>query len=75
MKCGDKVTVIIEDHVGPDGTRTFRWHECCVYGEVYKSKFWKSFGVPGPNYLAAIEVYVNQKVYEIPMEKVISESR
>jgi hypothetical protein len=60
-KCGDKVRVMI------DTTK----HECKVYGEVYKPKYWLGWH-PGPSYLAAIEVYVDKKVYEIPVKEVKS---
>ena len=62
MLCGDRVAVIIE------GVE----YECKVYGEVYKPKYWKALGTPGPNHLAAIEVYINKHVYEIPIHKVIT---
>jgi hypothetical protein len=65
MKCGDKIIVM---HQGQQLT-------CEVYGEVYMPKNYSAF-TPGPNRLAAIELYHNNVVFEVPVEKVIKhESR
>ena len=60
-KCGDGVCVTIAD----------TQHICEVYGEVYKPKYRIGWH-PGPSYLAAIEVYIGKKVYEIPVKEVKS---
>jgi hypothetical protein len=64
FKCGDNVIVTINDVE----------HHCQVYGEVYRSINKKYFS-RGPSHLAAIEVYINNQVYEIPVNEVIHENR
>ena len=42
-----------------------------VYGEVYRPKHWIGWQASRDWHQPSIEVYVNQRVYEIPIKEVL----